>query len=798
MTPRKRITPRRPGRAAARSGVVATLALAVLGGASGLPIGASAQEAATTPASYRLPVSAGEHDGFSRLVLQRPRGAAWEIVPIERGVEVRFDKAGFDFDQSAVIDRRMAHRVVGMETVAENGRTVLRFDFNCDCSVDSETLGGRNLKLDITPRRTFSTEGVAVASIDDPSLEDAAQASVDAAAESEEAPALDTAAQVARAQRALLEQLQRAADQGLIAFRNDADPQEEDAAPAAPEAPTADYEIEPQPPVEPTTPVAADDGDPSPTPETRAEAIVEDAREASAETVADEAAATSGAPATVEGVPELIQVLRAAQSDDPVAALEALARAQTEEEAAAEAQQTPPTTAAAGLVSPLAREAETVSLDALSEAEAGACLADADVDPHRWRGVSPFFDELSRLRRVLFDASYLVDDRAVVALSRFYLAHGLAEEAQAASRSFGVANDQTRLVDAMADVARGRPPHPGSPFARLEPCPGRHGVWQAAALSEIAPDAAMAAYDRAEHVLASFQPPYRRVLGARIARAAAATGDIESAIDVLELLRRNSEPPTPEMLWAEAELELEHGSTLRGRRVLEEIIALRRGGAPRAAALLADSYGVDAPIDEVARTTAILDDFSLQYRGSSIGARVVEAQAALVARFGDLPGAARILRREAASSPRFAGRLAEKRRELIRADIAAALVEPTSERLSAALKAAELLSPTEGEAIRLALAETLIENDAHALAALALPPTIAARSEQARDVLARAAEASRLTPAIALADAAERPIEALRRTAPPPMEPMDPVGSGRAILDAVDKELELLREIARP
>ena len=135
--------------------------------------------------------------------------------------------------------------------------------------------------------------------------------------------------------------------------------------------------------------------------------------------------------------------------------------------------------------------------------------------------------------------------------------------------------------------------------------------------------------------------------------------------------------------------------------------------------------------------------------------------------------------------------------KLIEAEITAAVAEPSDERLSAAIGAVELLGMREGDTLRIALAETMLENGAAALAPLVIDDQVAARSPTARAVRDAAAAAAALVPNAASGATGERPIELLRRKNPPPIEPDQPITSGRAVLDVVDEEIDLLKEIAR-
>ncbi len=99
-----------------------------------------------------IEVRSGEHDGFTRLVLDLPAGVGWQgEVAAERSYRVELDKAGFEFDLEGVFRRIGDERL--SEVTALDGGKGLELRLVCDCLVDASQHDGRMAVLDIRARR---------------------------------------------------------------------------------------------------------------------------------------------------------------------------------------------------------------------------------------------------------------------------------------------------------------------------------------------------------------------------------------------------------------------------------------------------------------------------------------------------------------------------------------------------------------------------------------------------------------------------------------------------------------------
>ncbi len=168
-------------------------------------------------------VRTGEHDGFSRIVLQVDPKTEWSLESTPDQATVTFPGKPIKFDTTGVFDRMQANRVKSITSkVGEKGTTV-SVDLGCDCRVSTSYVGARYLAIDVADR----TEPPAPV-----------------AETPEERDARETRT-VNSAQDALLRQIERAADQGIIKLTEPLPTPPEVAAPEAvaevtqPQAPAA-------------------------------------------------------------------------------------------------------------------------------------------------------------------------------------------------------------------------------------------------------------------------------------------------------------------------------------------------------------------------------------------------------------------------------------------------------------------------------------------------------------------------------------------------------------------------------
>ena len=94
-------------------------------------------------------VRSGEHDGFSRLVLPLEKPAPWQFGRTLDGYELRLGRPGVTFDLSGVFDRIPRLRLADLGTSAEGTRLTLQL--SCACHAEVFEFRPNILVIDIRP-----------------------------------------------------------------------------------------------------------------------------------------------------------------------------------------------------------------------------------------------------------------------------------------------------------------------------------------------------------------------------------------------------------------------------------------------------------------------------------------------------------------------------------------------------------------------------------------------------------------------------------------------------------------------
>ena len=101
---------------------------------------------ATGLAEAQVAVTSGEHDGFTRIVLDLPGPMTWEIETADRRATVRLSTGDLGFDLSRVFDRIGRDRLSRLTAPAPSE---LQLDLACPCTVDGFLFRESYLVLDI-------------------------------------------------------------------------------------------------------------------------------------------------------------------------------------------------------------------------------------------------------------------------------------------------------------------------------------------------------------------------------------------------------------------------------------------------------------------------------------------------------------------------------------------------------------------------------------------------------------------------------------------------------------------------
>ncbi len=104
--------------------------------------------AAASAAGETLPVRAGEHGDYSRLVIPKAPDD-WKIATSDRKIEITFPSKDYSFELGDIIDKRKAHRVLTARILDTDETRALVLTLTCDCPVRTSKSAGNSIVIDI-------------------------------------------------------------------------------------------------------------------------------------------------------------------------------------------------------------------------------------------------------------------------------------------------------------------------------------------------------------------------------------------------------------------------------------------------------------------------------------------------------------------------------------------------------------------------------------------------------------------------------------------------------------------------
>ena len=160
-----------------------------------------------------IEVRAGEHVGFTRLVLHLPEAMKWNTQKIENKVSVTVAKKGVEFDVSHTFTRIGRERVASIRSIGGK----LEIELGCDCEITSHLNGDRMVVLDVSDAKAASKSTVPSPRIKSLNLVSSDRLSTGELVEALHAPKGPPSFKANGADEAkLLEHLSRAASLGLL------------------------------------------------------------------------------------------------------------------------------------------------------------------------------------------------------------------------------------------------------------------------------------------------------------------------------------------------------------------------------------------------------------------------------------------------------------------------------------------------------------------------------------------------------------------------------------------------------
>lgn len=493
----------------------------------------------TALAQEKTLVRSGEHDGFSRLVLERAVAAEWDIVATADEVTITFPDAAGGFDTSRVFDLIPRTRIAEVADISSATGAALKITLACICHAEAFEIGVGNIVVDIKPGApdlvaaledqtensglvppqlaararpgpSLMPESLfAPGALDLPDLnlqQDGRQGSALATAAETwpgsqtepadpadfapaDAQATELSANVAQAQLELLVQLARAADQGLIEFAPPDAVDNSGIAIATATGPLFGAPVEPL--IAPAPDAAPGDGQ-------------------------------------HDAVPEPEQVLARTAIDREAPASVLLPPAQP------------------------------------------ACLVDSAFDIAAWADERPFHVQVSELRAGLLGEFDRPEDETLFKLARTFVYFGFGTEATNLLAEFAPDDNAAALLADLAAIVEGQPPARDGPVLRKAECPGAVNLWRALAGAGISADAEAILHD-----FSQLPVDLRRLTGPWLARRLLDSGQLDRADLVLSLVERVAGDNGQELELVRAILEHRRGNPGAARPVLEQLANLR-------------------------------------------------------------------------------------------------------------------------------------------------------------------------------------------------------------------------------
>jgi|GEM_PF-2967682 len=362
------------------------------------------------------------------------------------------------------------------------------------------------------------------------------------------------------------------------------------------------------------------------------------------------------------------------------------------------------------------------------------CPDEGALDLKRLTNTSDFREALPPLRVDVYDEMKQVNQAAVRSLARHFIAFGLGEEARNVIAAFETKEIPERLILDMATVLEGDGGTLSESALMKADCGPRAAVWGATVAAEQSDGTVTARFETAREAIYDVPGPLRKILGARIALGLIDEGDSESAMRLWRNLKTANGPRTPEMRLLAAYAA--EGDTIAPLLALAETRSPAAiEAATRAAALLQETNA--RPLAE--RLGTALEDLAFIHRDTDRETPLDLALARLQARYGDLAAALTVLAEKAEENPDRAEYWRSIAHDTIRDATEGADPIARPHDFDTILASLQYLDNSQrSDAAKYALSRKLMSvGGAHVVESI-LTPTILARSDEARRLLAEA------------------------------------------------------------
>jgi len=269
--------------------------------------------------------------------------------------------------------------------------------------------------------------------------------------------------------------------------------------------------------------------------------------------------------------------------------------------------------------------------------DGGACLPDSDLDIAAWGDDRAFVVQMTEARANLVGEFDRPDPEALARLVRLNLFFGFGAEARNVLAGFGTDFPEAPLWTAMAHILDDQAAPSGSPFAGQIDCTGSVALWATLAEPILKPGQGPDAQSVAL-AFSSLPLHLRRHLGAPLAEKMLSIGDISTAQMIRDAIWRAPGAAGPAAEILEAQLDRERGNLQDAAKTLG---TLHKAGGPTAPLALIDLVDTQLEMGQsVDKATIVeLGAHLHENQGTELQAPLVRAEMLALASTGDFDAA---------------------------------------------------------------------------------------------------------------------------------------------------------------
>ena len=264
--------------------------------------------------------------------------------------------------------------------------------------------------------------------------------------------------------------------------------------------------------------------------------------------------------------------------------------------------------------------------------EGSACLDPDQVDVAAWGTDEPFARQIGAVRLRLSGEFDKTDEAAALELARLYLYFGFGVEANQALKLVAKETRDTALLKDLAEIFEKGYAPADSPLSGHLNCGAPVSLWSALSYQTLPTDAPM----DENAILRGFNalPPHlRSYLGPVLSRRFLEAGRQATSDRVLRILDRSEETTTPDADLVKAEMNMAQGAEGEAKALLDDVV--KSGSEPSAKALLLKIETALEAGDEISFETAQLAGaYAQENRDEALGRSLSQAYVVALAASG--------------------------------------------------------------------------------------------------------------------------------------------------------------------